>query len=132
MIIEKGAVDEVFLLKNLGIQIDIASLIEHINNNENLYPIYECPTNKLLKLNKTDGINHETLSRISALRLEQPILVTKIDDHEWIIDGNHRLLKRHKLAKEITHYILLSGAQLDQFVSAFSLRLTKRIPPSVI
>jgi len=120
MILEKSADDEVLVLQVFGIQIDISGLIEHINNNPSRHQICECETHKLLKLNRTDGINRETLSQIKESRLNQPVLVAAIDEYEWIIDGNHRLLKRLELGKETTPYIPINGVQLDQFVSEFS------------
>ena len=115
MILEKCVDDEVLVLQVFGIQIDIAALIDHINSNMNLYQICECSTNRLLDLNRTDGIDHVTLSRMSEARLNQPVLVTRIDDYEWVIDGNHRLLKRRELAKESTRYIPINGNALDPF-----------------
>ena len=120
MILEKGVSDEVLVLQVFSIQIDVAALIEHINNNESHYQVCECSTDRLLELNRADGINRDTLSKMSEARLNQPVLVTKIDDYEWVIDGNHRLLKRQELLKEVTSYIPIDGTSLDPFVSEFS------------
>jgi len=122
MIIEKGADDEVLVLRSLGIQIDIAGLIDDINNNDGQYQLCECSTSRLLEANKSDGINKDVLAQMSKSRSNQPILITAIDKYEWIIDGNHRLFKRAELAKESTRYIPINGVQLDPFVSEFSLR----------
>ncbi|KGD63155.1 hypothetical protein T9A_00475 [Alcanivorax jadensis T9] len=122
MIVEKGADDEVLVLQRFGIQINIAGLIDHINRNSSVFQIKECDTGVLLSINRTDGINSKTLKQMSEIRLEQPVLVTVIDEYEWLIDGNHRLLKRHELGKQSTNYIPINGGQLDPFVSEFSWR----------
>ncbi|MEJ2046345.1 MAG: ParB/Srx family N-terminal domain-containing protein [Reinekea sp.] len=120
MIIDKGVDDEVLVLQTFGIQIDIAALIEEINSNSDQFLIHECETEILLGINRTDGINVEVLKNIKEARLNQPILVTAIDDSEWVIDGNHRLLKRQELGRKMTNYIPINGSQLDPFVSEFS------------
>jgi hypothetical protein len=122
MIIDKGADDEVLVLRSFGIQINIASLIDHINSNEGLYQVCECATSRLLEVNRTDGINRELLTQMPEYRSNQPILVAAIDEYEWIIDGNHRLLKRAELGKESTCYISINGPQLDPYVTEFSWR----------
>lgn len=122
MIIDKGVDDEIIVLQTFGIQINIADLIDDINRNSDRYPIRECETDALLGINRTDGINTEILENISQARLNQPILITAIDGYEWIIDGNHRLLKRYELGKKITNYIPINCDQLDPFVSEFSWR----------
>lgn len=122
MIIEKGVADEVLVLQSFGIQIDIAGLIDHINSNESQYQVCECATNRLLEANRTDGISQEVLVQMSESRSSQPILIAAIDEYEWIIDGNHRLLKRVDLEKETTCYIPINGAQLEPYVSEFSWR----------
>ncbi len=120
MIIYKGVADEVIVLQTFGIQINIAALIDDININADQYQISECETNRLLSINRTDGINTEMIAKMDEFRLNQPVLITAIDSHEWVIDGNHRLLKRHALGKETTLYISINGQQLDPFVSEFS------------
>ena len=120
MIIDKGADDEVLVLQSFGIQINIAGLIDHINSNEGLYQVCECATSRLLEVNRTDGINREVIAQMPEYRSNQPILVAAIDGHEWIIDGNHRLLKRAELGKESTCYIPINGPQLDPYVTEFS------------
>lgn len=122
MIIDKGLSDEVFVLQAFGIQIDIAGLIGDINNNEGQYQVSECSTSRLLEVNRTDEINKEVLTEMTESRSNQPILITAIDEYEWIIDGNHRLLKRVELAKESVRYIPINGAQLDPYLSEFSWR----------
>ncbi|NVK57907.1 MAG: hypothetical protein HWE26_20090 [Alteromonadaceae bacterium] len=123
MIIEKGASDEIFVLQDFGIQIDIAGLIDHINSNEDQYQVCECATSRLLEVNRADGINREVLANMSDSRSNQPILVTAIDEYEWVIDGNHRLIKRAELAKAVASYIPINGVQLDPYVSEFSWRI---------
>ena len=122
MIIEKGADDEVLVLQTFGIKINISGLIDYINRNSSVFQIKECDTGVLLSINRTDGINSKNLKQISEMRLEQPVLVTAIDEHQWLIDGNHRLLKRHELGKQTTNYIPINGGELDPFVSEFSWR----------
>lgn len=119
MIIDKGVADEILVLKTFGIQINIAALIDEINIDRNQYQIHECETDILLGINRTDGINVEVLINMEDARLNQPVLVTSIDGYEWVIDGNHRLLKRHELRKEMTNYIPINGKQLGPFISEF-------------
>lgn len=122
VILSKGVDDEVFLLKSLEIQIMISELIDFINFNSELFDVRECETDILLNLNRSDYINPNNLNSISESRLDEPVLVTKIGDYEFLIDGNHRLQKRKVLSKFKTKYILVNGEQLDQFVREFSLR----------
>ena len=112
MIIETGAADETLVLQTFGIQMNIAGLIGHINSNDSQYQIFECATERLLKLNRTDGINCEILAQMTESRSNQPILITAIDGYEWVIDGNHRLIKRAALDKESTCYISINSTQL--------------------
>lgn len=122
MILETGVADEVSVLQVFGVQVDVAALIEEINNNPGQYQIHECETSRLLECNRNDFINHEALSQISDSRLNQPLLVAVIDDYEWVIDGNHRLLRRAELAKDTTSFIPIPGEELGRFISQFSLR----------
>lgn len=117
MIIDKGVVDESLVLQTFGIQINIAALIEEINSHSDQYQVHECETGILIGINRTDGINVEVLKNMNEARLNQPILITAINGYEWVIDGNHRLLKRHELEKKMTNYIPINGNQLDPFVS---------------
>lgn len=120
MIIDKGAIDEILVLQFFGIQINITGIVDRINSNEDQFQVCECATRRLLEVNRTDGINREVLDKMTESRISQPILVTVIDEYEWVIDGNHRLFKRVELARESTCYIPINGEQLDPFVSEFS------------
>ena len=120
MLLNKGANDEALILNSFAIKIRIAELIEHINEHSEEYKILECDTSILVGLNRTDYINYEVLEKMSNDRLEEPVLVTSIDEYEFVIDGNHRLQKRHQLGRDITKYIPINGYQLDPFVIALS------------
>ncbi len=102
MLLRKGSSDEKVILKSHGIIIDIAGLIDHINVNEDRFQVCECPTQQLLDINRTDGINFDLIASMDGDRINQPVLVASIDGYEWVIDGNHRLLKRHELQEEFS------------------------------
>lgn len=119
MIIEKSVDDEVNVLNAFGIKINIAALIDDINSNFNQYQVIESETSMLLEINRNDGINLEVLKNMTLERMNQPILVTAIDGYDWVIDGNHRLLKRRQLGMSKTNYIPINGSQLDPYVSTF-------------
>ena len=122
MVLSKGADDEVFILKSFELQIMISELIDFINSNGNLFEVIECETDILLNLNGSDYINPSNLNSMSEFRVDEPVLVAKIDDYEFLIDGNHRLQKRKVFSKFKTKYIPINGELLDQFVREFSIR----------
>lgn len=117
MVLNKGAADEQLILNSHGIQIDVARLIDHVNANESQFKVCECSTQRLMDINRADGINPDVIASMDCNRVDEPILITSIDGYEWVIDGNHRLLKRHELQKETSLYIPIGGSQLDPFVS---------------
>jgi hypothetical protein len=117
MLLGKGVSDEQLMLNSHGIRIDIARLIDHVNENENQFEVRECSTQRLLEANRSDGINRDLIASMERIRVEQPVLVANIDGHEWIIDGNHRLLKRHELHMKNSYYIPVGGSELEPFVS---------------
>ncbi|MGX5915107.1 hypothetical protein ACR0ST_10280 [Aliidiomarina sp. Khilg15.8] len=117
MLLCKGVSDEQLILNSHGMQIDVARLIDHINANEDLFTVLECSTQRLMDVNRADGINRDLIASMESIRVEQPVLVANIDGYEWIIDGNHRLLKRHELRKEHSFYIPVKGSELELFVS---------------
>jgi len=117
MLLSKGVSDEKVILNSHGISIDVARLIDHINANKARFQVCECSTQRLMDTNRTDGINYDLIASMDSDRINQPVLVTSIDGYEWVIDGNHRLLKRHELQKETSFYIPIGGNVLDPFVS---------------
>jgi hypothetical protein len=117
MLLNKGVVDEQLILSSLGVQIDVARLIDHVNANEVRFMVCEYPTQKLMDLNRADRINPNVLALMDDKRIDEPALIANIYGYEWIIDGNHRLLKRHQLQKETSYYIPIKGSELDPFVS---------------
>lgn len=117
MLLCKSVSDEQLVLNSHGIQIDVARLIDYINANEDRFQVRECSTQRLMDLNRADGINRNVIASMEGSRVEQPVLVANIDGHEWIIDGNHRLLKRYELYRENSCYIPVGGNELEPFVS---------------
>ncbi len=123
MILSKGANDEVFVLSVYGLQILISDLIDFINANFELFEVRECKTNILMSLNGSDYIDKNILNYISEDRIDEPVLVTRINECEFLIDGNHRLHKRNHLSMYTTKYIPIDGNVLDIFIRDFSMRL---------
>lgn len=122
MILNKGVDDEVFILKSFEMKIMISELIDFINSNWDLFEAIECETDVLLNLNGSDYINPSNLNFMSEFRMDEPVLVTKINGYDFIIDGNHRLQKRKLFSRFKTKYIPINGELLDHFVREFSIR----------
>ena len=122
MILNKGVDDEVFILKSFEMKIMISELINFINSNWDLFEVIECETDVLLNLNGSDYINPSSLNFMSEFRMDEPVLVTKINGYDFIIDGNHRLQKRKLFSRFKTKYIPINGELLDHFVREFSIR----------
>ena len=120
MLLNKGVKDEVLILNEYGIKVLIFELIDHINKYKDGIPVHDYPTKDLLELRRCDGINRQHLSTISNGRIEQPVLASTIGDSDWIIDGNHRLLKRAEKNIETTKVIVVPNDVLMQFMQELS------------
>lgn len=91
-----GVEDEIFVLGSYGLLIRVYELIAHINSHPSEFEPRWRRTSELLRFRRSDGIRREHISRMPPSRRDQPLLVTKIDDDDWVLDGNHRLLRRHR------------------------------------
>ncbi len=119
--ISLGAPDEILIIQDYGVQINIHKLIEYINTNNKKMKILCILTTELENLCRTDGINSNYLESISNERLNEPLLVGHIKNEKWLIDGNHRLLKRKGTEK--TKAIYVKNNILERFTQEFSWRI---------
>ncbi len=119
--ISKGAPDEVLTLNEYSIQISICDLIDFINSHSQLVKVSAYSTEILLQFRRTDGIDNDYLNNISEERLREPLLATVLNDEEWIIDGNHRLINRANLNHPTTKLIYVPEEIVGSFTKPYSL-----------
>lgn len=119
--ISKSSPDEGLFLNALSIKICISELIDYVNSNASFYEIRWLETSELLKLARTDGINRDHLSSIDETRLDEPVIISTIGEEEWIVDGNHRLIKRYEKMLTNTPAIVIPKKMLSKFTENFSL-----------
>ncbi len=117
----KSSEDEGLFLNQLSIKVRTSDLIDHINNNTTLYEILWLETSELVNLSRTDGINLDHLNTINEERLIEPIIISRLGEETWVIDGNHRLLKRHNNGLRTTPVINLPEEVLSKYTEPFSL-----------
>lgn len=118
-LISHGASDETFVLDDVGIEIDIATLIARINAapRDDL-DIQECETSTLLSIAERNGLNPSLV--VPKDRMEEPILLLTLQVHgewcAWIVDGTHRLRARHRLAKDKTMVVVVEESMLQDLI----------------
>lgn len=86
--------DEVFVIREHSMLIDIASLIDAINQKEIMFNTVEMKSDFLAIFIKSDIYNKKALQKMTDKRRDEPIIITNFGNKNRIIDGNHRLIKR--------------------------------------
>ena len=122
-VISKGAAEEILVINDLAIQVSISKLIDFVNDNISDITISEYPTKELMKLKRTDIPNRYHLSNIDKERIEEPIMAAVINDEEWVIDGNHRLIKRAENNMLNTRIVVIPQDIITNYIQPFSLRI---------
>ncbi len=90
-----GVEDEGFVLGDHGLLIRVNELIAQVNAHPSEFIPELHKTSDLMRFRRSDGVCKEHLSGITASRLEEPLLVATIEQELWVVDGNHRLIRRH-------------------------------------
>lgn len=118
-LISHGASDEVFVMGDLGLQIDIATLVSRVNAApRDKLDIRESPTADLIEIARRNGFN--PFKPVSAERMREPLLLFTFtyqgQRQHWIIDGTHRLHARHRLGKQTTRFVALKADMVQDLV----------------
>ena len=119
--ISLGRHDEVFIDWQEEFRIHIYKLIDYINLHEKDFSLKEESTFKLLEYKNFGDKDEEHIDAISEPRIHEPILLAEIEGEKRIIDGNHRLEKRHKATYEMTNVINISNEVIELFMEPYSM-----------
>lgn len=113
--ISKALQDEVFIVRDSSLLIDIARLIDTINQKEIIFDIREMRSDFLATFIKSDLYDKKILLEMTNTRRNEPIIVTNLGGKNRIIDGNHRLKKCINEGCETCFVIVVSPVILEQF-----------------
>jgi hypothetical protein len=114
-LISHGARDEVFVMGDLGFEIEVAALISRINlaPREEL-DIREGSTADLMDIGRNNGFNPS--QAVSKERMEEPILLLTLtaqgQRHSRVVDGAHRLHARHRAGHMKTSFVAIKPAMI--------------------
>ncbi|HVX90617.1 MAG TPA: hypothetical protein VHC20_03195 [Candidatus Paceibacterota bacterium] len=118
-LISYGASDEIFVMGDLGVEIDVATLLSRVNAapREEL-DVRESSTAELMDIARRNGFNPSLV--VSSERMEEPILVVTLTAHgqrqSWVVDGTHRLHARHRLGKPTTRFVAIKASMIRDLV----------------
>lgn len=118
-LISHGAPDEVFVMGDLGFEIDVAALISRINlaPREKL-DIREGSTADLMDIGRNNGFNPS--HTVSKERMEEPVLLLTLtaqgQRHSRVVDGTHRLHARHRAGHLKTSFVAIAPAMIRDLV----------------
>jgi hypothetical protein len=118
--VSKGLSDEVYVIRDLDIIIRIHEIIDYLSSESAELQVFSVLTVSLLKLTRSDIIISNTISNMENDRRDQPILITDLYGEERIIDGHHRLQKRHSDGFHYCHIIYISKDLIVRFSSPYS------------
>jgi hypothetical protein len=107
--------DEVFIIREHSMLIDIASLIDAINQKEIMFDTVEMKSDFLATFIKSDIYNKKALQKMTDKRRDEPIIITNFGNKNRIIDGNHRLIKRINDGYKTCFVITVSPSILELF-----------------
>lgn len=118
-LISHGASGEKFIAGDLGIEIDVETLLLRVNATprEEL-DIRESPTADLVGIARQNGFNPFKI--VSTKRMDEPIVVVTLTFHgkrqSWVIDGTHRLHARHRSGKLKTRFVAIKAAMIRDLI----------------
>ena len=118
-LISHGAPDEIFLMGDLGLQVDIATLVSRVNAApRGELDIRESPMADLIEVARRNGFN--PFKTVSTERMREPLLLLTFtyqgQRQHWIVDGTHRLHARHRLGKPTTRFVALKADMVQDLV----------------
>lgn len=118
-LISHGAPDEVFVLGDLGLEIDVATLISRVNAAPlDQLDLRDGSTDELMAIGRGNGFNPSHI--VSKARMEEPLLVLTLtaqgQRHSRIVDGNHRLQARHNAGKSRTRFVAIKPVMIQDLV----------------
>lgn len=114
-LISKGRSDEVFVISAHSLQIDIAKLIDAINNSNVKFEQTEMDTSYLSTFIRSNMISMESLLNMKTSRRDEPLLISYLMGEKRIIDGNHRFVKRQEEGFSQCKVIALHPEVLEDF-----------------
>lgn len=118
-LISHGARDEVFVMGDLGFEIDVAALISRISlaSREEL-DIREGSSADLMDIGRNNGFHPS--QAVSKQRMEEPILLLTLtaqgQRHSRVVDGTHRLHARHRAGHQKTNFVAIDPAMIRDLV----------------
>jgi hypothetical protein len=118
-LISHGAPDEVFVMGDIGVQLDVATLISRVNAAPRAeLDIREGATADLISIARRNSFDRFKV--VSTERLEEPLLLVTLRFYGqrqfWIVDGTHRLHARHRSGKPKTRYVAVASAMVHDLV----------------
>lgn len=123
-LISHGAPDEVFVMGEIGFQLDVAALIDRVN----AAPLEELDIREVTTASLIDAASSNDIRRtveISAARMEEPVLLIVLtvggEQRHWVVDGTHRLRARAAAGKQTTRMIAVKPAMVQDLFAPFSL-----------
>lgn len=120
-LVSVGVEDEVFVLGDYGLLIRVYELIAYIRAHPSEFDPSWRKTSELLRFRRSDGVQWEHVSRMPPSRRDQPVVLAKIEREDWVLDGNHRLVRRHRDGCEETLVIEVSLDVLRRFAEPLNL-----------
>jgi hypothetical protein len=125
----KGFDDEVFICRELNLQINIDELIVFLNENTSKYEIIKLDIGDFDSFVLADRLDDQTLEAMQDVRVHEPLICADLSGHVRVIDGNHRLAKRKKLGLEHCYVVMVPFRLLSDFIepsSPISKRMHKK------
>ena len=114
--ISKNLKDEEYTIRKHSLKINISCLIDAINKSEVNYELDEFKIEELSDLIVSDGIDEKYIININNERRDEPIIVTVIFNEIYIIDGNHRFIKRINDGFKVFKILYISPEELKPFI----------------
>lgn len=119
MLIRHGVSDEIFVMGDLGVVLDVATLISRINATpRDELDIREGSTVDLIDIAQQNSFNPS--KGVSTERMEDPILLLTLtargQHHSRIVDGTHRLHARHRAGQLRTRFVAVKADMVRDLI----------------
>jgi hypothetical protein len=125
--LSNGQPDGMYVIRDLNIIINIHEIIGYLNSESIEFQKYKVLTSTLLELTEPNFLNFNAIREMTNDRRDQAIFITDLSGEVRIIDGHHRLQKRHFDNFQHCHIIDIPKDLIERFSSPYSdLHTTKR------